>query len=67
MSHHNTQSFQRDYEELNRRVLDLIEGKGSEISRRLTKEMLKTLPSIVDLVPVEYRERLQQILARDDS
>jgi hemoglobin-like flavoprotein len=62
----NTQLPQGSYEELNQRVIDLLEGKGTEISRKLTKAMLKTFPSIVDLVSSEYQNRLQQVLAKDD-
>ena len=61
-----SRSVQRNYGELNRRAMDLVEGRGSQLSRRLTKEMLKAFPSVSDLVPSEYQQRLQQILnARD--
>lgn len=66
MLQQNNLTSQRACNRLNQRVLDLIQGKGTETSRRLTKELLKTLPSVIDLVPDEYQERLRQILDQDD-
>lgn len=66
MSTLDSQPDRHKHAELNRRVIDLVEGRGSQISRRLTKEMLKAFPSFVELVPAEYQQRLQQILRLDD-
>lgn len=67
MSKPDSQLPQKAYDDLNRRVIDLIEGRGSEISRRLTKEMLKTFPSITAIVSPDYQKRLEQILANDSK
>jgi len=66
MSTLDPQSDQLQHAELNRRVKDLVEGRGSQMSRKLTKAMLKAFPSFVELVPAEYQQRLQQILRLDD-
>ena len=67
MSKLDSQITQRSYIDLNQRIIDLIEGRGSKTSRKLTREMLKTFPSVVALVPPEYQQQLHQILAKKDS
>ncbi len=52
--------------ELNQKVVDLLEGRGSELSRKLTKQMLKSFPSMAKLVAPEYQERLEKILKVED-
>jgi hypothetical protein len=67
MSKLDFQPVQRNYAELNQRVIDLIEGRGSKTSRKLTREMLKTFPSVVELVSSEYQQQLSIILSREES
>jgi hypothetical protein len=49
-------------EDLEKRVIDLLDGKGSEFSRRLTLEMLRAFPSLVSSLSDEYQKKLQGIL-----
>jgi hypothetical protein len=54
------------YPELNQKVSDLIEGKGSDISRQLTLQTLKSFPSTIQLVNPEYHQRLQELLSKEN-
>jgi len=54
-----------NYPELNKKVFDLIEGRGTHLSRELTKQTFKTFPSTIQLVSPEYQQRLQEILSEE--
>jgi hypothetical protein len=62
MSKLDSQPVQQSHAELNRRVVDLLEGKGSKSSRKLTREMLKAFPSVTELLPPEYQQQLSKIV-----
>lgn len=66
MSVLDSRSVKQSDDELNRRVTEFIEGRGSQVSRRLTREMLKTFPSIIDRLSSEQQQRLQEVLRKED-
>jgi hypothetical protein len=50
------------HNDLIERITELAEGTGSDASRRLTKEMLKTLPSLQKLIPKAHKAIVDAIL-----
>jgi hypothetical protein len=59
---HKPEAPSKTFEDLEKRVIDLLNGKGSEFSRRLTLEMLRAFPSLVSSLSNEHQEKLQGIL-----
>ena len=52
------------HNDLIERITELAEGTGSDVSRRLTKEMLKTLPSLQKFIPEEHKAKVDAILSQ---
>ena len=52
------------HNDLIERITELAEGTGSDVSRRLTKEMLKTLPSLQKLIPKAHKAKVDEILSQ---
>jgi hemoglobin-like flavoprotein len=55
-------SNDQGYEDWSQRVVDLLEGNGSEVSRRLTKEMIKTFPSLISSLSDDHQKQVKQLL-----
>jgi hypothetical protein len=62
MSSSTSEEFQAT---LNRKVKDLISGEGSSQSHQLTKTMLTKFPDLINEVAPQYRQVLNDLLARE--
>ncbi|MBL1176684.1 hypothetical protein [Pantanalinema sp. GBBB05] len=46
------------------KAIDLIEGRGSYITRKLTWGVIRAFPSTVNKVPSEYQQRLRDLISK---
>lgn len=47
---------------LNQKAAELIEGTGPEEARRLTKELFRTCPSLLDLLDPTAKQQIQNLI-----